>query len=116
LTLGSAVNTQLSHFDPTTSTGTEATVQMYEMIRIHQHERYGVNEMNGAVYVDGLGGVGAFGESGFRLLDGGDGYEYDGQAVGRRDVVTGRMWALDSDMLHSWKGGKIHGSAREVVE
>jgi len=87
---------------------------MDEMIRIQQHERYGANEMNGAVYVDGLGGVSAFGESGFQLLHGGDGYEYDEQAVGRRDVVTGRMWALDSDMLRLWKGEKIHGSAREV--
>jgi len=115
LTLGSAVNIQPSHFDPTTSTGMEATVQMDEMIRIRQDERCGVNEMNGDVYVDGLGDVNAFEESGCGLLHGGDGYEYDGQAVGRRDVVTGRRWALDSDRLRSRKGGKIHGLAREVV-
>lgn len=55
---------------------------------IHRHLS-GVNEMNGDVYVDyGPSGVSAFEESGFQMLHGGDEYEYDGQMVGRKDVVS----------------------------
>ena len=83
------MNIQPSHFDPTTSMGTEETVQLDGMIHIQRHEKHGVNEMNGDVFVDGLGDVSAFEESGFRMVRGGDGYGYDEQGVGRRYAVTG---------------------------
>jgi hypothetical protein len=100
LILASAVNIQPSYFDPKTSTGTGETVQMDGMIRIQRDETYEVSEMSGDVYVDGLDDVtwtflfreadaSAFEESGCLMLRGGDGYEYDGQVVGRRDGVTG---------------------------
>lgn len=114
LMLASAVNIQPSHFDPTTSTGTGETVQMDVRIHIHRHERYEANEMNGDVYVDGLGdatwtylfqeaNASAFEEeSGCLTLRDGDGCERDGKAVGHKDGVAGRMQGLDSDTFHLW--------------
>jgi hypothetical protein len=70
------------------SRGMEESAQMDGMIRILRDERYEVNKMNGGVYVDNLGGGSAFEESGFRMLHGGGGYEYDGKAVDHRDVMN----------------------------
>lgn len=100
-TLASAVNIQPSHFDRKTSTGTEETVQMDGMFRIHRNEKYEVNEMRGDVYADGLSDAkGTFlfreadasaceEESGCLMLRGGDGYKSDGEVAGHRDGVTG---------------------------